>query len=931
MRKFFSSISEHESVQAFRRGVSTFTAPVRAAWAQLLEVLRPVLDPLRKGWAALTAPLRNAWSRFAAQYPRTAWVGSWLGLLIRWGIYFVLLLVLSVGLGFFGDLPSRSELESIETANATEIYSVDSVLIGRFYIENRTTIGLDKISPYLVTALLATEDKRFFEHSGIDLMSWFRVAYGVIFKNESMGGGSTLSQQLAKNLYPRRKYPIPGLSLVINKIRENFISVRLERIYTKAELLSLYLNTVPFGGDRYGVSVASRHFFNKKPVDLTADQAATLIGMLKASTFYDPVRNPENSRKRRNIVLKQMVRNSSFEISVRVNEPGMEQVQEMIQKGKVTQPEYEALMQKPVGAKRYSRDGNNEGTATYFREYLRTEVMPKLLKQYPKEDGTPYNLYTDGLKVYTTLHSKMQRYAEEAAQEQMKSLQKLFDQHWKNYKNDKPWGDDKWIEDQMRRSDRWYQLKEAGMSKEQIIANFEEPVSMTIFSWNKGTSEVDTTMSPIDSVRYYFCLLNCGFMAMDHSNGQVRAWIGGTNHKYFKYDHVKSSRQVGSTFKPIVYAAALQDSFRPCSYLPNELVMIKDWEPHNSDEVYGGWYSVLGGLTYSVNVIAAQLIERVGIERTIQLARSMGITSRLPREFGISLGAADISLYEMMQVYGTMANKGRRPDPVSVLRVTTRKGDVIYDYAEEQAKNPTPAVQALTEDQAATMTRMLQSVINGGTGGRMRYGFGLYQGDFAGKTGTTQNQADGWFICYNPHLVTGAWVGAESPAVRFRSMRLGQGSSMALPIVALFWHKMANDKAFVKMYQARFPEPKPQVAALFGCPMRIDVSPDTLDMLLMDSTIRDSLEANGYQYLKETADRYFDENGNPDNDPDNPERKRGLFDRLFGRKQEEKDQQQQPAANQNPPPTPVNRPKVPLQLPQQNAPPKQGGGQDRQQ
>ncbi|MBK6929855.1 MAG: transglycosylase domain-containing protein [Saprospirales bacterium] len=750
---------------------------------------------------------------------------------------------------------------------------------------------MDKISPYVVTALLATEDKRFFEHSGIDLQSWFRVAYGMVARRESLGGGSTLSQQLAKNLYPRKRYGLPGLGLIVSKIRENFISARLERIYTKAELLNLYLNTVPFGGDRFGISVASRHFFNKKPRDLSADQAATLIGMLKATTYYDPVRNPEFSKKRRNLVLRQMVRNSSFAISVRSDEAGMDQVQEMIVKGRLGQKEYEALLDKPVGAKRYSRDGNNDGVATYFREYLRTDILPRLLKDQLKEDGTPYNLYTDGLKVYTTLHSRIQQHAEDAVLQQMRALQLQFDQHWKNYKQEKPWGDDKWIEEQMRRSDRWSALKEAGLSREDILANFEQPTRMTVFSWRKETAEVDTTMSPIDSVRYYFCLLNCGFMAMDHHNGYVRAWVGGTNFRYFKYDHIKSSRQVGSTFKPIVYAAALQDSFRPCSYLPNELVKIQDWEPHNSDETYGGWCSVVGGLTYSVNVIAAQLIEKVGIEKTIQLARKMGITSRLPREFGISLGAADISLYEMMQVYGTLANRGKRPDPVVVLRITTRKGDLVYDYKAEQAKNPKPVVEALTPDQAATMTRMLQAVINSGTGARLRYGFGLYQGDFAGKTGTTQNQSDGWFVCYNPDLVTGAWVGAQSPAVRFRSMSLGQGSSMALPIVGWFWHKMANDRKFVKMYQARFPDPKPEVLNQFGCPYRIGISPDTLQMLLADSTIRDSLRANGYKFLQETADKYFEQGDAPEDGSDpntGSEQKRGVFERLFGRKKEDK-------------------------------------------
>ncbi len=884
MRNLFSSFFQHEYVQTLLHWISVITTPVRSVWAAITAPLQPVLAPLRAKWAS-----------FAAHYPRSARAASWVAFAVRWGFYFLLFLILGVWIGLFGGLPNSEELKTIETANATEIYTVDSVLIGRFYVENRTTITLDKISPYVVTALLATEDKRFFEHSGIDLQSWLRVAYGFLSGKESLGGGSTLGQQLAKNLYPRKRYLIPGVSIVINKIRENFISVRLERIYTKADLLNLYLNTVPFGGDRFGISVASRHFFNKRPRDLSPDQAATLIGMLKASTYYDPVRNPENARKRRNIVLYQMVRNSTFAVSVRSDEAGMDQVQEMIKNGKVTQEQYEVLIKKPVGAKRYTSNGNNDGAATYFREYLRTDIMPKLLKGYTKEDGTNYNLYTDGLKVYTTLHSKIQQYAEEAVQKQMQSLQEQFDKHWKNYKQEKPWGDDKWIDEQVRRSERWAALKEAGLSNEEAIANFEQPVRMTIFSWGKNTTEVDTTMSPIDSVRHFFCLLNCGFMAMDHHNGYVRAWIGGTNFKYFKYDHIKSTRQVGSTFKPIVYAAALQDSMRPCTYLPNQIVKIQDWEPHNSDENYGGWCSLVGGLALSVNVIAAQLIEKVGIEHTIQLARKMGVTSTLPREFGISLGAADISLYDMMKVYGTIANEGKRPDPVVVVRVTNRRGEVIYDYKEEQAKNPQPVVEALTPDEAATMTRMLQAVINSGTGGRFRYGFGLYQGDFAGKTGTTQNQADGWFMCFNPDLVTGAWVGAESPAVRFRSMSLGQGSSMALPIVAWFWHKMANDPKFVKMYQARFPEPKPEVAGRFGCPYRIDISPDTLNMLLADTTIRDSLRAGGYKNLKETAEKFFEqtegEGGNTDQDP---EKKRGILDRLFGRKQEEtpkKDQQ----------------------------------------
>jgi len=854
----------------------------------LADVLEPVLAPLRSAWSYATAPVRAVWQRFEVRHPAIARMLLIAVVLLRWGIYFLLALIAAVWVGLFGHLPDTEELRSIETANATEIYSADSVLLGKFYVENRTEISLENISPYVVTALLATEDRRFFEHSGIDLTSWMRVAFGLLTK-DTKGGGSTLSQQLAKNLYPRKRYGIPGVSLLINKIRENFISVRLERIYTKAELLNLYLNTVPFGGDRYGISVAARHFFNKRAKDLTPDQAATLVGMLKATTYYDPVRNPENALRRRNLVLKQMVRNSTFNVSVRSDELGMDQVRRMIERGRITQADYETLLKRPLGARRYQVDSHNEGLATYFREHLRTDVLPKLLKGRTHDDGTPYNLYTDGLKVYTTIHSRVQRYAEEAIRQHMRQLQDLFDQHWRSYRGtEKPWGDDRWIDEQVRRSERWLTLREAGWSDADIRANFEKPVRMTVFSWRGANSEIDTVMSPLDSVRYYFCLLNCGFMVMDHSSGYVRAWVGGIHYRHFKYDHIKSSRQVGSTFKPIVYAAALQDSLTPCTYLPNQQVKIVDWEPRNADGFYGGWYSLTAGLTHSVNVIAAQLIERVGIEHTIQLARKMGVTSRLPREFGISLGAADISLYEMMQVYGTLANHGVRPEPVVVTRITTRTGDIVYDYAEEVSQHPPTPVRALTTDQAATMTRMLQSVINGGTGARLRYGYGLHQGDFAGKTGTTQNQADGWFICYNPRLVTGAWVGASSPAVRFRSLALGQGASMALPIVGLFWHKMANDRAFIKWYQERFPEPPPHVLAKFGCPGFIDISPDTLQMLLTDSTMRAEIQQNGYQNLKEAAERYFEQHSTEEGQaPDDELRRRpNILERLFGRREE---------------------------------------------
>jgi penicillin-binding protein 1A len=872
MREKFNSLSQ--TLQNARQWVSDKLAPLKALWGQLLAPLQPVLAPIAAAWAKLTAPLRNAWAAFRQRFPVAGWTFGWIGTFIRWGFYFLLFLIFGVWIGLFGHLPSAEELRTIETANTSEVYTVDSVLIGKFYLgENRTAITIDNVSPFIINALIATEDRRFLEHSGIDMTSWFRVGYGVL-SGKGMGGGSTLSQQLAKNLYGRKNYRVPGVSIVINKIRENFISVRLERVYEKQALLNLYLNTVPFGGDVYGINVAAQQYFNKKPKDLSVDQAAALVGMLKGTSIYHPVRKPERAKERRNVVLKQMVRNNHL-----------------------TQKEYEELSKKPVGAKNYNIDGNNEGKGNYFREYLRTDIMPQILKNLKNEDGKPYNLYTDGLKIYTTLHSKMQQYAEDAVQKHMSELQKQFDQHWKGYKAEKPWGDDKWIDQQAKASARWDALSEAGMSDEQALAEFQKPVKMTIFSWKNGGGDVDTTMSPIDSVRYYFCMLNCGFMAMDHTNGYVRAWVGGINFKNFKLDHIEGTkRQVGSTFKPIVYAAAIQDSIKPCSYFPNQIKLIVDWEPHNSDERYGGWYSLTGALTKSVNVIAAQLIEKVGIQKTIDLARKMGVTSELKREFGISLGATEISLLEMIKVYGTIANQGKRPEPVTVLTVIDRNSNVIYDYKKELALNPALGAHevALTVNQAATMVEMMKNVVNYGTGQRFRRYVG-YDTDFAGKTGTTQENSDGWFICFNPRIVTGAWVGAASPKVHFRSMNLGQGSAMALPIVGNFWNSVATKGGKLqKILTEKFPTPKPEVLASLGCQPWISISPDSFYTVtnVQDSVLRDSLIRQYSSGKKKDAASNETPGGEPTGEPGNDpakkpeenEKKDGLFRRIFKKK-----------------------------------------------
>ncbi|MBK9734905.1 MAG: transglycosylase domain-containing protein [Saprospiraceae bacterium] len=840
----------------------------------LSPVSAPILNflaPYKKKWNEITYPIRHSWSIYSQRNPTESKIVAWVGRIIKWLVYFIVGLILLTTFGAFGKLPTIEELKQIESANASEVYTSDGVMIGKYYTENRTTIKLDSISPYLITALLAIEDKRFFIHSGIDLRSWMRVFKGIATNTSGMGGGSTLSQQLAKNLFPRKNYLIPGISIFINKIRENIISIKLERLYNKEELLTMYLNTVPFGGNRFGIQEASRYFFNKRPKQLTPDQAATLIGMLKATTALDPTRNPENSEKRRNLVLSQMLKNKDF----RFESSEMAMISLMITNGAITSEEYETLLKKPIGAKIHEDIGNNDGLGTYFREYLRTKVLPKILKDLIKEDGAPYNLYTDGLKITTTLDSRMQKHGEEAVFKHMSSLQKDFVKHWKGYKDEKPWGDDKWIDEQVKRSERYQMLKDQGKTDNQIDSVFKLPVSMKVFTWAKIPVERDTMMTPLDSVRYYFTMLNCGLMAMDHSNGYIKTWVGGTDFRYFKYDHIMSKRQVGSTFKPIVYAAALMDSIGPCKFFKNKEITIEDWSPRNSDESYGGWYSVIGGLTYSTNVIAAQLIEKVGIQKTIDLAAKMGVTSKLPREFGISLGAADISLFDMMKVFGTLANKGIRPEPISILKIQDRYGNVIYDY-EEILKTDSavgPNIKAMEEITAATMTRMLQSVIIYGTANNLRSQF-VPHGDFAGKTGTTQNHSDGWFIAYNPKLVTGAWVGGPSPAVRFRSMGLGSGAAMALPIVGNFWYSLAIDSKHAKITQEKFEENE-EVNAKVACPFRIGISPDTFNLLMADTLLRDSLVRSGFKNMRDIVREKFGypdliepEGGEPDGNVD---------------------------------------------------------------
>ncbi len=778
----------------------------------------------------ILSPWQARWQHFAVKHPRRAKWTKRLGIAI--GIVLIIVGIMRIFL--FWNVPSIEQLRNIQTEHASEIYSADGMLLGRYFNENRTVVEFDDIPAHLTQALVATEDERFFQHRGVDYRSWGRVLFRTILqKDESGGGGSTISQQLAKNLFRRQPYRI--LSLLRNKLREIAIAIRLEHAYDKHEILTLYLNTVPFSENVYGIEVAAQRFFSKTPLELTIEESAALIGTLKATTYYNPAKFPERVRERRNVVLGQMLKNDYL-----------------------TQAAYDSLQQLPL-ALCYDPGVSNEGIAPYFREFLRQE-LPKILEPYKKANGEPYNLLTDGLKIYTTLDTRMQRIAEEAVREHFTKMQRTFDEHWRGQR---PWGNNEAvIIAAMKASDRYRYLKESGASDQEIERIFNQKIPMTLFSWD-GEREVE--MSPMDSVKYYFCLLQVGFIAMEPYTGFIRAWVGGIDFNYSQYDRVRARRQVGSVLKPIVYTEALRAGINPCEQIPNELVMYHeyakgdwarkdwrrddpdphiapdgrdedDWLPQNADGKYGGSYSMEGALTNSVNTVSVRLIMQAGVKQVIELARRMGINeSPIPEEPSIALGSAGISLYEMVTAFSVFASRGQRVRPTVVTRIETFDGKVLVDL--QQA----PQEQVIDTTHADMITHMLQSVTLYGTASRLRWKYGLLT-PLAGKTGTSQHHADGWFIGFIPNLVAGAWVGGDSPLVRFRNYQDGQGAATALPVWALFMKKVLDNPLFAHLKQDSFRELSPELKRALACPHRIP-SPEELlaDSLALDSLMREEL------------------------------------------------------------------------------------------
>ena len=699
----------------------------------------------------------------------------------------------------FTQTPSRNELSSIRNAVASEVYSADSVLLGRYFIQDRTEVKYEDISPSLIDALIATEDIRFYNHSGVDFRSLGRVLIkSLLLQDESAGGGSTITQQLAKNLYPRKTYWMG--SMLVNKVKEAIIAVRIESLYSKEEILALYLNTIPFADNTYGLQSAAKRFFSTTSKDLTLQQAGVLVGMLKATHYYNPRLFPDRARERRNVVFAQMARY-----------------------GFIATAESDSLQDEPLELN-YQRNTFHDGLAPYFREQVKSELI-RWCENRKKADGTPYNLFTDGLKIYTTIDSRLQRYAEQAVEKQMSALQDLFFDHWGKVK---PWkGNEEIIMDGVRRSSRYKKLKDEGLSEAEIMEVFNTRVPMRFFSW-EGEKEVEA--SPLDSVKHHVQFLNAGFLAMDPTSGEVKAWVGGINHDFFQYDHVREStkRQVGSIFKPLVFATAIDQGVQPCELIPadQQTYVNEDgepWTPRNSNYDYRVSYTMRGALAYSVNTVSVKLIHRAGIRNTIALARRLGITSEMEEDPSISLGSASISMMEMSGAYAALANDGVTSYPYFIQSIHDRRGEVYDDFRPKISGQ-----KAMSTETAQLVRHMLQSVVQEGTASRLRWRYNVHN-DIGGKTGTTQDNADGWFMAITPKLVIGTWVGADDPRIHFRSTYLGQGSNTALPMVAYFMQTINNDTTYRHIAEATFPQLPYQLRHKLNCDLyELD------DMLLAD-------------------------------------------------------------------------------------------------
>jgi penicillin-binding protein 1A len=703
-------------------------------------------------------------------------------------------------LGYFGKMPDWKDLENPKHELASEVYSADGVLLGKYYRENRSPVKYTQISPNVLNALTVTEDVRFYDHSGIDFKGFFAIFYYLVKGDQR--GSSTITQQLAKNLYKTRGSSfkgwlgyIPGVSTVLAKAKEWKLAIKLERAYTKNEILTLYLNTVDFGSNSFGIKVAAKTFFSTAPDSLTVPQAAMLVGMLRAPTLYSPIINPKNCIERRNVVLDLMRENDL-----------------------ITQVDYDNYTQEKLGLI-YTVENHTQGIATYFRGEL-----SKFLQEWCKKTGR--DLYGDGLKVYTTIDSRIQMHAEAAMEEHMKTLQKRFFKHWDGHN---PWVDAEkneipnFIANAAKKSERYRLLKLKYEDQNDSIQYYlNKPVKMKVFSWD---GEIDTTLSPLDSIAYYKHFLHTGFLTMDPNSGEIKSWVGGINYKHFKYDHVKQSvRQPGSAFKPFVYTAAIANGYSPCYLVQDSPITFEYdeegkhivWTPKNADRVYTyDSLTMRRGMARSINTIAAKVMQLVGIDEVAKYAQRCGIESPLHKIPSLCLGSSDVSVFEMTGAYCTFVNKGIWIEPHFVARIEDHNGNVLQEFIPKTR-------DAISEDVAYAMVHMLRGgTEEGGGTSQALFQWNVFRNnEVGGKTGTTSNYSDGWFMCITKGLVGGIWVGGDDRSIHFRTSQTGEGSKTALPMFGIFLENVYADTS-INVERGYFKKPK-KLSINLNCPRRAE-------------------------------------------------------------------------------------------------------------
>ncbi|MDR1679259.1 MAG: transglycosylase domain-containing protein [Prevotellaceae bacterium] len=758
--------------------------------------------------------------------------------------FFVYLFLVDINfLWLFGKSPGLASISKPQQSIASEIYSADEKQIGKFFRENRTPVKYEEINPIMIKTLVATEDERFYEHYGVDFQGVFAALKDYAAHGRARGA-STISQQLVKNMFKTRsEYStglfgyIPGVKMLIMKTKEWIVASKIELFYTKEEILTMYLNTVDFGSNAYGIKTASKTYFNTTPKELTVEQAATLVGLLKATTTYNPKINPQNSLRRRNVVLENLEKHSI-----------------------ISQAEYDSLKTIPINLTGYKVEQNYDGQGLYFREAV-AEWVKQWCKDQEKEEYKDLDIYSDGLKIYTTLDTRMQRYAEDAVRKQMSIVQRQFNNHWGR---EEPWRDEQqqiipnFVEDLARKTSEYKNLsKKYDQTPDSVWVYLNIPRKMKVFDYKTG--QRDTALSTMDSIRYMTRFLHSGFVAVEPETGYIKAWVGDIDFRFWKYDKVTSERQPGSTFKLFVYASAFEQGLGPCDEITDEYTVweylekgeTKRWVPRNASGEYSGDTMTLKyAFARSINTAAVKIAQRAGIGNIIRTAQAMGITTELHNTPSLSLGSSDVQLIDLVNSYCTVVNEGKRQTPVLVSKIVDKNGKTIYRHKPQ-------TTQAISYETAFLMIQMLRGGLSEPMGtSQALWAFDLFRSgtDFGGKTGTSSNHSDAWYVGVTPRLVAGAWVGGEYRSIHFRTGKLGEGSKTALPIFGYFMEKVLADEA-LSQYRAKFPvKPKHSIARPYDCHTPYPVVPDSIDESETDSVVSNELTTNNCErkYFKRT-------------------------------------------------------------------------------